>query len=183
LRPRQRLVAAEWFIIPKQTAAMLLVFQSGKRTDMDLILWRNAEAEAATDKIADNRRKLSGRGEKHAERMAEWLKKQPLRKVQVLSSPARRARQTAQALGLPYDVKSQLAVGADAADLLAIAGWPDYHGTVILVSHQPALGRLAALLLSGQEADWTIKRSGVWWFSNRVRRDETQTVLRAVANL
>lgn len=150
---------------------------------MDLILWRNAEAEAPTAKITDSKRKLSGRGMKHAEHMAEWLKKQHLRKVQVLSSPARRARQTAAALGLPFDVKSQLAIGADAADLLAAAGWPDYHGTVILVSHQPALGRLAALLLAGHEADWTIKRSGIWWFSNRVRRDETQTVLRAVSNL
>ncbi|MCB1931648.1 histidine phosphatase family protein [Accumulibacter sp.] len=150
---------------------------------MDLILWRNAEAEAASDKVADSKRKLSGRGSKHAAQMAEWLKKQHLREVQVLASPARRARQTAHALGLPYDVKTQLAAGADAADLLAAAGWPDHQGTVILVSHQPALGRLAALLLSGQEADWTIKRSGVWWFSNRVRRNETQTILRAVTNL
>ena len=32
------------------------------------------------------------------------------------------------------------------------------------------------------EADWTIKKAGIWWFTNRVRHDETQTVLRAVCN-
>lgn len=42
-------------------------------------------------------------------------------------------------------------------------------------------GHLAALLLSGQQANWTIKRNGVWWLSNGVRGDETQAILRAVA--
>jgi phosphohistidine phosphatase len=36
------------------------------------------------------------------------------------------------------------------------------------------------LLLAGQEADWTIKKGALWWFSNRVRQGETQTVLRAM---
>ena len=149
---------------------------------MDLILWRHADAAEGTSGIADNKCKLTARGKKQAQQVAEWLKAQRLNKVRVLSSPAERAQQTAHALGLPYKVKAQLAVGADTVDLLAAAEWPDYHGAVILVSHQPVLGRLAALLLSGQEADWTIKRASIWWFSNRVRRDETQTVLRAVVS-
>lgn len=147
---------------------------------MDLILWRHADAAEGTSGIADSKCRLTARGRKQAQQMAEWLKAQRLSKVRVIASPAERAKQTAHALGLPYNVKAQLAVGADTVDLLAAADWPDYHGAVILVSHQPALGRLAALLLSGQEADWTIKRGSIWWFSNRVRRDETQTVLRAV---
>ena len=36
------------------------------------------------------------------------------------------------------------------------------------------------LLLAGHEAEWTIKKGALWWLSNRVRRGETQTVLRAV---
>jgi len=32
------------------------------------------------------------------------------------------------------------------------------------------------------EADWKIKKTGIWWFTNRVRHDETQTLLRAVHN-
>ena len=42
------------------------------------------------------------------------------------------------------------------------------------------LGQTAALLLSGDEAEWTIKKGALWWFSNRTRQGETQTVLRAV---
>lgn len=100
----------------------------------------------------------------------------------MLSSPTRRALQTAETLGLPVKVKKQLGIGASPADLLGAADWPDLPGAIILVIHQPALGRLASLLLSGTEADWTIKKAGVWWFTNRVRHDETQTVLRAAHN-
>lgn len=114
--------------------------------------------------------------------MAAWLRDQRLDKVTVLSSPARRAVETAEALGLPVTVKRQLGIGASAADLIGAAEWPDRAGTTILVAHQPSLGRLAALLLAGKEAEWTIKKCGVWWFSNRVRHDETQTILRAVSN-
>ena len=42
-----------------------------------------------------------------------------------------------------------------------------------------ALG-VAALLLGGEEAAWSIKKGAVWWLSSRVRQDETQVVLRAV---
>lgn len=149
---------------------------------MDLILWRHAEAKQASGTLADGDRELTARGREHAEQMAEWLRRQRLPKVMVMSSPAKRAVQTAEALSLPFKVTRQLGVGASTADLLGAAGWPDHPGAIILVSHQPALGRLAALLLAGSEADWTIKKAGIWWFSNRVRHDETQTVLRAVHN-
>ncbi|MCB1945557.1 MAG: histidine phosphatase family protein, partial [Thauera sp.] len=62
----------------------------------------------------------------------------------------------------------------------AATGWPEGNGAALVVGHQPALGRLCALLLSGSEADWTIKKGALWWFTNRVREGETQTVLRAV---
>ncbi len=147
---------------------------------MDLILWRHAEAKEPEGPVADAERELTTRGKRHAEKIAEWLREQPLRNVVVISSPAKRALQTAQSLGLPVKVKTQLGVGACTADLLGAVGWPDYSGAVIVVGHQPVLGRLASLLLAGSEADWTIKKGGVWWFTNRVRQDETQTVLRAV---
>ena len=149
---------------------------------MDLILWRHAEAKEASGAQPDADRELSARGLKQGQEMAEWLRQQRLPKVTLLSSPTKRALQTAQILGLPIKVKTQLGVGASTADLLGAADWPDHSGAIILVSHQPALGRLASLLLAGTEADWTIKKAGIWWFSNRVRHDETQTILRAVHN-
>ena len=149
---------------------------------MDLILWRHAEAKEASGSVADGDRELTARGLKQAHEAAEWLRRQRLPKVTLLSGPAKHALQTAETLGLPVKVKRQLGAGAGTADLLGAADWPDHPGAIILVSHQPALGRLAALLLAGTEADWTIKKGGIWWFTNRVRRDETQTVLRAVYN-
>lgn len=147
---------------------------------MDLILWRHAEAEEATAKLPDAKRRLTARGEKQARQVAQWLKGRLPKKLRILSSPAERTQMTVHALGLPFEIDRRLGIGADAADILAAAGWPDESGAVLIVGHQPTLGRVAALLLGGEEADWTVKKGGLWWFSNRVRENETQTVLRAV---
>ncbi len=149
---------------------------------MDLILWRHAEAEHAKPDKPDANRKLSPRGQRQAKEMAAWLRAQPMRECRVLVSPSQRCVETAEYLGMSFDVVLKMGAGATPSDLLIAAEWPDFHGAVILISHQPALGRLAALLLAGQEADWTIKKAGIWWFSNRVKANETQTVLKAVAN-
>jgi len=144
---------------------------------MDLILWRHADAE---DGFPDKGRKLTAKGEKQAAQMAAWLKARMPEGVRILASPAKRAQQTAQALGLVFETGKAVDVGADATAVLEAAGWPDAKGAVLVVGHQPTLGRVAAFLLSGAEAEWTVKKGGVWWISNRVRQDESQTVLRAV---
>ena len=146
---------------------------------MDLLLWRHAEAEVGNNDMA---RRLTGRGEKQAKQMAAWLRPRLPQDLRILVSPAVRCQQTAKALDLPFETHRQLAPDAPVSDLLAAAGWPDARGAVLIVGHQPTLGHLAALLLSGQEAPWTIKKGAVWWFSNRVRLGETQTVLRGVMN-
>ena len=145
---------------------------------MDLLLWRHAEAE---DGFPDLKRILTARGEKQAAQMAEWLRKHAPKNLSILVSPAIRCQQTAKALGLPFETDKRLGTDGDAANLLAAAGWPDGNGApaVLIVGHQPTLGQTAALLLSGEEDDWTIKKGAVWWFSNRTRNGETQTVLRA----
>jgi phosphohistidine phosphatase len=147
---------------------------------MDLILWRHAEAEEGTAKLPDAKRRLTERGEKQARQMARWLLEHKPKNLRILVSPTQRTQMTAHALGLPFELEPKVGPGADAADLLAAAGWADHGGAVLVVGHQPTLGRVAALLLGGEEADWTIKKGAVWWFSNRTREGETQTVLRGV---
>lgn len=152
---------------------------------MDLILWRHAEAEDATSQRPDAKRRLTARGEKQAREMARWLNHHLPKKLTVLVSPAERTQQTAHALALPFEIEPKIGTGADVADLLAAAGWPDgkgKSGAVLIVGHQPTLGRLAALLLSGTEANWTVKKGAVWWFASRTREGETQMVLRTVTN-
>ena len=149
---------------------------------MDLILWRHAEAEEGSGTVPDKKRRLTARGEKQAQQVARWLHQHLPRKSKVLVSPAERTQQTAHVLELPYEIEPRLGIGASAMDVLSVAGWPDQSGAVLIIGHQPTLGRVAALLLGGGEADWSIKKGGVWWFSSRVRNDGTQTVLRAVIN-
>jgi phosphohistidine phosphatase len=153
-----------------------------KDLQMDLILWRHAEAEDGGAGMADSKRRLTARGDKQAHDMAKWLKPHLPKKTRILVSPAVRTQQTTHALAMPFEVEQKIAVGADAADLIAAANWLDEAGAVLLVGHQPTLGRLAALLLSGEEADWSIKKGAVWWFSKRTREGRAQTVLRAVMN-
>ncbi|SDH79877.1 SixA phosphatase family protein [Propionivibrio dicarboxylicus] len=150
---------------------------------MDLLLWRHAEAE---DGSPDTLRKLTPRGEKQARQVAAWLSEHLPKHLRIVASPALRCRQTAEALAQPFETDKRLAVDGNVTGLLVAAGWPDGGDTgaraVLVVGHQPILGRTAALLLSGEEADWTIKKSALWWFSNRTRHGETQTILKAVVS-
>lgn len=146
---------------------------------MDLLLWRHAEA---VDGIPDHSRELTDRGHKQARHMAAWLEKHRPKRLRVLASPSTRTRQTASAFTDSFEIVSALGPEAGVSDMLAASGWPDASGATLIVGHQPGLGRLAALLLSGVEADWTIKKGALWWFTNRVRDDETQTVLRTVVS-
>jgi phosphohistidine phosphatase len=143
---------------------------------LDLILWRHAEAEEG---LPDLSRRLTARGQKHAARVAEWLQQRLPAKFVVLASPAERTRQTALALGESFKTVDSLAPGASVADILNAAEWPHRKGAVIVVGHQPGLGRAAAFLISGTEDNWTLKKGGLWWLTNRVRNDEAQVVVRA----
>jgi phosphohistidine phosphatase len=73
-----------------------------------------------------------------------------------------------------------LAPGAAVRDILGAADWPGRKNAVVVVGHQPDLGRVAALLVSGTEASWSVKKGGLWWLSDRVRDEGAQVVVRAV---
>jgi len=146
---------------------------------MDLILWRNAEAENGPP---DLERRLTAKGRRHAERMAEWLEQRLPARFSLLSSPALRARQTAQALGVIAKTEGALAPGAAAAQILEIAGWPRSNGAVVIVGHQPDLSGVIAALLSEGAGRWSVKKGGLWWLTNRVRHQEAQVVVRAVVS-
>jgi phosphohistidine phosphatase len=147
---------------------------------MDLILWRHAEAEDAEDGVPAGKRRLTDRGVKQANLMAHWLHEYLPKKLRILVSPAQCTQMTAHSLGIGFRAEPKIGIGADVADVLGAADWPDNDGAILVVGHQPTLGRVAALLISGAEADWTVKKGAIWWLSNRTRGDETQTVLRAV---
>jgi len=146
---------------------------------MDLILWRHAEAVEA-EALDDLARPLTAKGERHAERMAEWLNRRLAHSTRILASPALRCQQTAKALGRKFRTLDEIAPGAHPEALLLAARWPDASEPVLIVGHQPTLGMTAALVLGGEAQPWTVKKAGVWWLRHRPRDDEGRVVLQAV---
>jgi phosphohistidine phosphatase len=127
---------------------------------MDLILWRHAEAE---DGSPDSARKLTKHGREQARRIAAWLKPRLPKRCEVLVSPAVRAQETASALGVRFATSTAVGTNAVAADVIAQSGWPTRSKAILIVGHQPTLGRVAATLLSGAGADWHLAKGAVWW--------------------
>jgi len=147
---------------------------------MDLILWRHAEAEEGGEGMDDLQRPLTARGEKQAARMAAWLDRQLPDGLRVLSSPARRAQQTAQALGRKFKLRAELLPDGSPQELLELAQWPRARGAVLVVGHQPALGQTVARLLDMRSGECAVRKGAVWWLRQRQRMDHSETILLAV---
>ena len=144
---------------------------------MELILWRHAEAEDPRPGMRDYERRLTPRGKKQAREMARWLHARLPKETRILVSPAERTMETAQALKLPFSTDPAVGTAASPDNLLAAANWPHEVNPVLLVGHQPTLGQVAALLLSGAEADWTVKKGAVWWLTARDNAAHIRAVL------
>ena len=149
-------------------------------TTMDLILWRHAEAEVGAEHMDDLARPLTARGEKQAARMAAWLERQLPDGLRVLSSPARRAEQTAMALGRKYKLRAELLPDGTAQELLTLVQWPRSRGAVLVVGHQPVLGQTIAHLLDIRSEQCSVRKGSVWWLRQRQRLDHSETTLMAV---
>jgi phosphohistidine phosphatase len=144
---------------------------------MDLILWRHADAEPGTPDLG---RRLTAKGQKQAARMAAWLGRHLPDATRVLVSPAVRAQQTALAMKREFETIDDVGTGASAASVLSAARWPDAGEPVLVVGHQPTLGEVAAFLLSGEEAPWSMRKGAVWWLTSRDRGAGAAVTLRAV---
>jgi phosphohistidine phosphatase len=147
---------------------------------MDLILWRHAEAFEMREVQDDLDRALTPKGERQAQRMADWLNRQLPAGAKVLASPARRAQQTAAALDRKFKTSPSLAPDATVDALLQAVRWPDAREAVLVVGHQPTLGLVAAYLLSGQPQAWPVRKGAAWWLRARERADGLQIVLHAL---
>lgn len=148
---------------------------------MHLLLWRHAEAEDGDD---DMKRRLTPRGHQQARAVAEWIGARGPKHLRILVSPADRAQETAAALERAWTTDARLRPSAGVGELAAASTWPGRadqpDDAVLLVGHQPVLGQLAAQLLAGSSAPWTIKKGALWWLSSRRRGATAETVLRAV---
>jgi phosphohistidine phosphatase len=121
----------------------------------ELILIRHAKSSWSDPSLADWERPLNPRGRRDAPEMAERLAESDADLELLVTSPARRAYQTAQAFidGLRLEddevvTKEQL-YGADEEDWLEVVGsLPDYLDFVALVGHNPGLTEFLNLFLN-----------------------------------
>jgi phosphohistidine phosphatase len=147
---------------------------------MDLILWRHAEAVLENEVEDDLERALTAKGERQADRMAEWLNRRLAHSTRVLVSPALRCQQTAKALGRKVRTLAEIAPGASPEAVLRAARWPDSAEPVLVIGHQPTLGLVASLLLTGTAQAWPVKKCAVWWVRHRSRDEGEQILLQAM---
>ena len=142
---------------------------------MELIIWRHAEAEAGEP---DEARALTAKGQKQAAKMGAWLDRHLPHNCKILVSPAVRTVQTAEALGRKFKIHPGLAQGSPAQEILAATQWPKAREPVLVVGHQPALGRLISLLIGGSEQDWIIRKGAVFWIAQKSSEEEPLPFIR-----
>jgi len=147
---------------------------------MDLILWRHAEAVPEREGLDDLDRALTPKGERQAQRMADWLNHRLAHSTRILVSPALRCQQTAKALCRSFKTIDAIAPTGNGEALLKAARWPDGSEPVLVIGHQPTLGLVAAHVLAELPQPWAIKKGAVWWLRNRDREGLAQVVLQAV---
>jgi len=149
------------------------VFGSSRTTSMKLYLVRHG---IAVDRIGgavlnDFQRPLTDEGKEETKVVAQALKKLNIKPDLVVASPLIRAKQTADiirdVLSVKEDLKisDALAPGGGASDVYKfLRNSCDMRTTeeVVLVGHEPDIGRLAATLIwAGPEVNVPFKKAGV----------------------
>jgi phosphohistidine phosphatase len=134
---------------------------------VNLFLWRHAEAE---DGQPDLSRALTEHGRGQAAQVGPWIRRRVEGSAAIVASPARRARQTADGIGLPYRIEERLAPGALANDIavaLELLVPSPGDGSLVAVGHQPWIGELVSLLVTGRSAAFSVRKAQVWWLRSR----------------
>jgi phosphohistidine phosphatase len=118
-----------------------------------LLLLRHAKSSWDDAELEDQDRPLAPRGRRAAAKIATYLRREGIEPDLVLCSPATRARQTFELLGLGPEVEVLFEdglYGASAGELLArLRQLDDTTGSVLVIGHNPGIEDLAATLVGG----------------------------------
>jgi polyphosphate kinase len=66
---------------------------------------------------------------------------------------------------------------------LSSADWMNrnlFRRIEVAFPHQPTLGQVASLLLTGDDLEWDIRKASAWWFSQRDPGNAMSVYLKAV---
>ena len=117
-----------------------------------LLLMRHAKSDWGDSSLADHERSLNARGRKAAPRMGLLLREQGLVPELIVTSTARRAVETTNAVveSLGYEgrveMTRRLYLAEPAAYLDVLGELSPHYGRVLLVGHNPGISELVALL-------------------------------------
>jgi phosphohistidine phosphatase len=138
---------------------------------MSLMLYvmRHGIAEEGSRDLSDADRALTDEGIRKTTQVADGLKALGLRIDAVISSPLRRAAETARIVGnvlvpdAEVELTPVLAAGSAAERIAGGLRPPKRAAAILLVGHQPDLGELASYLLTGSAhtAPLPFKKAGV----------------------
>jgi len=119
----------------------------------ELLILRHGKSDWSTDAPSDFERPLAARGRKAVKRMGRWLREQRLLPDHIVSSPARRAKQTTlrackfAGIAKPPVSWDQSIYEAGVPDLLRVlAQCPQDSQRVMIVGHNPGFEDLVAYL-------------------------------------
>jgi len=122
----------------------------------ELLLLRHAKSDWASNALSDFDRPLAKRGLRDAPRVGKWLYREGLVPSLIISSPAKRATETALQVckGLDYKKKhirweAAIYEAGVAALLEVLASCSDDGPSVLLVGHNPGLEDLLRYLADG----------------------------------
>ena len=122
----------------------------------ELLIFRHGKSDWTTAAPTDFHRPLARSGRKAVKRMGRWLKEQKLLPDHIVSSPAKRARQTAERLCRSADLPKDSIhwegniYEADVEALLGVlAACPGSAQRVMLIGHNPGLEELVQYLSGG----------------------------------
>ncbi len=152
-----------------------------------LLILRHAKSSWKDEKLTDRDRPLSKRGKRQAPEMGEMLRSLAIIPDVLLSSPARRARDTAvlvaEKCGYAGEVEfvNDFYPGGRQEYLQVLNNLPDDVECVLVVGHNPGLEDLLAMLLRRAEVLSTAALAQVslpvehWW---QVNEDTRGTLVR-----
>lgn len=134
---------------------------------MKIHLLRHAEAEEASPSGRDADRRLTDAGRKRMRLVAKAIAKMDPEYDAVLVSPLVRSRQTAEPVAAacgfrnPFLETKSLLPNADPEEILVELGKLG-TGSVLLIGHQPHVGRLLGRLATGRrDAEIPMKKAGL----------------------
>lgn len=142
-----------------------------------LIIMRHAHAEALTEQLDDEQRKLTSAGIKQVKKVMNYLADLDLTPQHIVCSPYVRAHETAELISkfaqktskqtISVEIDSALALAAPVkqfTELLTnkVQDWPE---VTILVSHEPNISRYFGALLGSKTSVFNVKKAAIGVFT------------------